>query len=69
MLATLCCYQGTNKGHILYFILAYYLTLTITHSIYGISNMEVQTSNDRMRAITIFSLCFKKIQHATRPSQ
>ena len=66
MLVTLCCYRGADKRHILYFTLAYYLTLTITHSVYGISNMEVLTSNDRMSAITIFSLHLEKIQHARK---
>ena len=53
MLATPCCYCSAN---ILYFTLAYYLPLTITLGIHGISNMEVLTFNDRMSAITIFSL-------------
>ena len=41
--------------------LAYYLTLTITLGIHGISNMEVLTSNDRMSAITIFSLYLRSM--------
>ena len=36
------------KGHIYYtFILAYYLTLTVTHSIYGISNISTWPSNEQ----------------------
>ena len=65
---------GLGEGNsswtdILYFTLAYYLTLTVTHSIHGISNMELLTSNDRMSAITIFSLYLEKNQHVTGPSQ
>ena len=54
---------------ILYFTLAYYLTLTVTHSVHSISNMELLTSNDKMSAITIFSLHLEKNQHVTGPSQ
>ena len=70
MLATPCCYRGANKGliYILYFTLAYSFTLTITHCIHGISNIEVLTSNKRMSAITIFSLYFNEDQNATGPS-
>ena len=54
--------------YILYFTLTYYFTLTITLSIHGNSNMEVLTSNERMSAITIFSLYFDVDQNVTSPS-
>ena len=69
MLATPCCYCGANKRtYILYFTLAYSYPLTIKHSVHGISNMEVLTSNERMSAITIFSLYFDEDQYVTGPS-
>ena len=67
VLTTLCCYSGTNKG-LIYYTLLLLITLTVTHSIHSISNMEVLASNDRMSAITIFSLYLEN-QYVTRPSQ
>ena len=43
MLATPCCYCDANKGPILTF--AYYLTLSITLSAHGISNINPMKVN------------------------
>ena len=53
----------------LYILLySYYFISTITLSMHSNSNMEVLTSNERMSAITIFSLYFDVDQNVTRPS-
>ena len=48
---------------LLYSYLLFYLTVTL--SIHGNSNMEVLTPNERMSAITIFSLYFDVDQNVS----
>ena len=69
MLATLCCYHGACKG-LIYFTLAYSFTLTVTHSVHGISSRMAKTvhSSDvqgpaKQQIFIILVLVTKHVQH------